>query len=104
MGVDYDANYGIGYKVTEGDGIDEDELEDGLIEYISENLGDDFEYFEVGSGSYSGETDDCYIAIKRPFKDGLDLTDKKKDLDDELKRMKLEPIGEFNEVGGLNMW
>jgi len=104
MGVDYDANYGIGYKVTESDDLPEEELEDGLTEYIYGNVDDAFEHFEVGEGNYTGEENDNYIVVKDAFKDGLDLTSKKKALDDELKRLKLEPVGEFADVGGLNVW
>ena len=97
MGVEYYANYGIGYKVVEK----EEELEDGLAGYLYGKVGDAFEHFEVGEGSYTGETNDFYIVIKNAFKDGLDLTEKKAQLDEELKRLKLLPDSEFGDVGGL---
>jgi len=104
MGVDYDGNYGIGYKVTESDDISEAELEDGLAEYLYGKVGDGFEHFEVGEGCYTGDKNDIFIVIKDAFKDGLDLTSKKKALDDELTRLKLTPVGEFGDVGGLYVW
>lgn len=104
MSVNYDANYGIGYKVCESDMISGTaELEDGLHEYLCDKVGDGFEYFKVGD-CYSGEMDGVFITIKEPFKNGLDLTQSKQMLDDEIKRLKLETDGEFNEVGGLYIW
>ncbi|MDH3326894.1 MAG: hypothetical protein OEM38_09285 [Gammaproteobacteria bacterium] len=102
MGVDYDANYGIGYQVVAGD-IPEDDMEDGLDEYLYNRIGDEFQYFHVGAGNYTGETDDAFIVVKDAFKDGLDLTLKKKMLDNELIRLKLESVGDFGSVGGLRV-
>ena len=102
MGVCYEANYGIGYEVEATDEIQEDELEDGLSEYIAVNVGEQFTYFEVGSG-YTDEDDNIYVVIKDAFKDGLDLTAKKKLLDKELARLKLKPISDFGDVGGLQV-
>jgi hypothetical protein len=104
MGVDYNANYGIGYQVKGSDDIPEDQLEYGLAEYLYGKLGDEFEHFEVGEGNYTGEENDIYIVVKSAFKDGLDLTAKKKALDEEIKRLKLEPVGKFGDVGGLYVW
>ncbi len=104
MGVDYSGNYGIGYQVTGSDEIPDAELEEGLSEYLYNKVGDGFQHFDVGSGSYTGEENDYYIVVKDAFKDGLDLTAKKKAIDDELKRLKLEPVGDFGDVGGLSVW
>jgi hypothetical protein len=104
MGVDYTANYGIGYKVIESDEIPEEELEDGLSEYLYKELGEDFECFEVGSECYTGETNDVYIVLTKAFNSGLDLAKNKAKLDEELDRLKLLPDSEFGDVGGLLVW
>lgn len=101
MGIDYDANFGIGYEVEEGEEIkDSSDLEEGLQEYLYSELGDGFSSFEVGS-AYSGRIDGVFIVIKEPFKDGLDLTNAKARLDKEINRLGLKAKGEFREVGGL---
>lgn len=104
MGVDYNGNYGVGYQVVAGDNIAQDEIEDGIVEYLYSKVEGDFDHFQVGAGSYSGEEDECFIVIKDAFSDGLDLTKKKEALDEELKRLKLKPVGEFGDVGGLYVW
>ena len=96
MGVDYQANYGIGYKVTETDSIDEELLECGFDDYLDEEMGDDFDYFQTG---YEG--DDYYLRSRDPFADGLDLTSTKQKMDDEIKRLKLETLSEFGLIGGM---
>ena len=102
MSVDYNAYYGIGYKVGADDELldNEEDLEEGLVEYIDNECGDGFECFATGS-AYSGRVDGVYLVIKDPFKDGLDLTDAKERLDKEVVRLKLDIESEFNEVGGL---
>jgi len=100
MSVDYISSFGIGYQVLETDDADLEELEDGLNEYIENELGDGFEHFETGS-AYTGDSDGCFITIEEPFKNGLDLTKVKQKLDEEIKRLKLETVGDFNAVGGL---
>ena len=102
MGIDYSANYGVGYEVEEGESIaDTEELEDGLIEYLyCEADSERFESFETGN-AYSGEIDGVYLSIKTPFKDGLDLTSAKAELDKEVERLGLDVVGEFGEIGGL---
>jgi len=104
MSVDYRASYGIGYEVSESDEIaDTEELEDGLGEYLYSEAGDEFESFETGS-AYSGEIDGVYLAIKNPFKEGLDLSAAKERLDKEVKRLKLDICGNFGEIGGLYVY
>ena len=101
MGVDYDGMVGVGYQVTESDELTEKDLEEGLAEYLYDKVGDGFEYFEVGEGCYTDDDNEIYIVVKDAFKDGLDLTSKKKALDDELKRLKVKAVGDFGDVGGL---
>lgn len=86
MGTDYQANYGIGYKVTETDDIDEE-------------LADDFDYFQTGY-----ECVDTYLRSRERFADGLDLTSTKQKMDDEIKRLKLETLSEFGLIGGLYVY
>jgi hypothetical protein len=103
MGVDYEANYGIGYKV-EDDGVSDEDMEDGLVEYASWKLSDGFMCFEEGAGGYDGTENGVYVCIKDPFKHGPDLSVPKAVLDDYLKRINLSPLGSFGVVGGLHIY
>lgn len=105
MSVDYKANSGIGYAVCESEELSEDEemqeeLEDGLEEYIICACGEEFDCFKTGN-AYSGEIDGIFLVIRDPFKDGLDLTAAKERLDKEIKRLRLDTESEFGVVGGL---
>lgn len=100
MSVDYRANYGVGYKVTEGDDLTEEDLEDGFNEYLECEIGEGFNNFEVGSG-YSGNITGRFIVIREPLADGLDLTGAKERLDKEIERLKLDVEGGFGIVGGM---
>ena len=101
MSIDYRANFGIGYKVSESEEIfDTEELEDGLLDYLWNEAGDNFDSFETGNG-FSGDSDGVYLVIKNPFENGLDLVKAKEKLDAEAKRLKLEINSEFDVVGGL---
>lgn len=100
MGIDYKGNYGIGFEVDATDDIDEFYLEDGLVDYIYENISDEYDVFEIGS-LYSGEIDGTYVVIREPFKNGLDLTSEKEKLITEIKRMNLDIIGDFGTHGGV---
>lgn len=102
MGIDYSGNYGIGYKVIESDKIPEHDIENGLSEYIFDNLGQEYEYFEVGYETYNDKPNDIYIVLKNPFENGLDLASKKAKLDKEIKRLKLLPDSKFGSFGGLH--
>ena len=101
MSVDYNSNYGIGYKVSESEEIAETgELEDGLSDYLYNEAGDNFDSFETGS-AWSGDIDGTYLIIKDPMKNGLDLTEVKAEIEAEVKRLKLDVESEFGVVGGL---
>jgi len=101
MGIDYHAEYGIGYEVEASYEIsDTEDIEDGLDEYLWSKLGEGFKTFRIGCG-ISGEFEGTYVTVDNPFKDGLDLTEAKARLDYELSRIKVEAVSEFNEVGGL---
>ena len=100
MSIDYRSSFGIGYQVVETSEVDESELEDGLNEYIANNLGLEFEHFECGS-AYTGRSDGCFIVIINPFKSGMDLSAGKQKINEEIKRLRLETRGDFDAVGGL---
>lgn len=104
MGIDYNAYHGIGYEVEPSDELDEsDLLDDGFAEYLECEISEGFDAFETGN-CFSGQMTGCYVTINNPFKNGLDLTGAKKDLDNELARLKIEAVSEFSSVGGLIIW
>ena len=103
MSTDYISSFGIGYQVIETEEIEEIELEDGLNEYIANNLGIEFEHFECGN-AYTGDSDGCFITIINPFKNGMDLSEGKQKINEEIKRLKLETLGDFDAVGGLYIY
>lgn len=106
MGVDYSGNYGIGIQVYLSDFEEEDDYyEDdlGYIESCLENT--NYSYFEVGSGNYSGETDDIYIIIDNPFEDGYCTLGEKADkLIQFLQENNISFEGKVDVVGGLRIW
>lgn len=105
MGVDYSGNYGIGVKVLVPELEEEHDYFDDELGYVDNLLKDtEYEYFEVGDGSYSGKKDDLYICFKNPFKDGYNIEDKVIELYLFLSNTDLEVIGKVNEVGGLRVW
>lgn len=104
MSVDYDAKKGIGYQVCEGEEIaDTEELEDGLFEYLYNEVGDEFDCLDIGD-SYTGCGHAVFLVLKEPFKNGLNLEGEKLKLDKEVKRLKVKSEGEFGLVGGLRVW
>ena len=105
MSVDYTGHFGIGYEIIESDKISDEDIEEGLSEYLHEiDIDKRFSFFQVGSGSYTGEENKHYLIVKNPFSCGLDLSRMKIILDNEIGRLRLESIGEFKVVGGLEMW
>lgn len=106
MGVDYSANYGIGFKVEATARLYDREDDDFILqEYLEETLSDDYRYFEVGDGSYTGEENDVYVIFRdkvglaplENYKDRLDVL--RKHLEDLLLEVSEEGL-----VGGLNVW
>lgn len=106
MGVDYSANYGIGFSVkVSAQLLDREDGELYLQEYLEENLSNDYRYFEVGSGNYTGEDNDVYVIFKdmaglaplENYKERLDVL--RKHLEDLLLEVSEEGL-----VGGLNVW
>ena len=100
MGIDYTANYGIGYEVEASEEIPAGDFDDGLGEYLYKETGEGFESFE--NGSYmTGDMDGVFLIICDPLSKGLDLSDAKAAIDAEMARLKLKPVGEFGLVGGI---
>ena len=116
MGVDYYANYGIGQQVKFIDdfnkeninieGLDNNDFEgfrDFCYELFYLDITDDFRFFEVGEGAYSGENNEIYIVLKEPFKNGFDLAEVKESFEKFIKSYGFETIGDFGLVGGLEV-
>ena len=109
MGVDYTANYGIGVKLQEVDfeelNLEDVECMDDYLEELPEPEGIQTEYFEVGSGSYTGEDNTYYLCIKHPMKEGVKALKTKVDLfKNYLRRNDIRYFGDVDCVGGLNIW
>lgn len=104
MGVDYTPNHGIGYKIV---GVECEVDEDSSVnEYLYELISNtkNIRYFETGEGNYTGEDNEMFIVIKKPLEYGLDLTQKKKELDLFISENKIIVEGEFDICGGLLVW
>lgn len=108
MGVDFEANFGLGYKIERP--IDEEDANtyrqtlDGIIEDMydfSEYVKKSSKYVicEVGD-TYDNESE-WYIFIKYPFEHGFDLTTDVKKLDEYCESMDIKTIGHFGCLGGL---
>ena len=101
MSIDYNASFGIGYKVSvSGDIADSKELEDGLSEYLDGECGEEFDSFEVGS-AYTGDIDFTCLTIKISDLEGIDLSKAKSKLDEEVERLHLDVESEFGLFGGV---
>lgn len=112
MGVDYTASYGIGYKVnvTITEKVKESEFwckdyEEldvwSFLDNILENT--EYSYFQTGSECYSGDPNEHFICIDNPFNNGLDLTNKAKELTGFLKKHEIETLTPFDIIGGLEI-
>ena len=90
MSIEYDANFGIGYKIVGDDTIFAvlDKLSTKFVYYC---IGDSFDSFQL----------EFIVIIKDPFKNGYNLLLKKQELDDELLRLGIKPSGKFDVVGDL---
>lgn len=107
MGVDYSAEFGIGYKIKVATEVIQEEYDgdtSGYLQDIIENFVDGVTYFETGSEVYGGDENEWYLVIEEPFADGLDLTHIKECLDDIIDSSDLERDSEFGVVGGLLVW
>jgi len=110
MGVDYTSHYGIGFQIKYIDFESENKSSintehECLEEYLDEELDSElFSWFKVGEGSYTGEQDEYYVTINSPFESGINgLEYKETILRLGLKGLKLEPIGSFGSIGGLEV-
>jgi len=98
MSTEHTAYYGVGYKVEPKERFGNDELLE--VEYLYENLSDLYSSFRIGS-DWSGDYSGTFVIVKEPFKDGLDLSDIKTGLDNELLRLSIQPCSDFGVVGGI---
>lgn len=104
MGVDYTANYGIGFKIKMPSYEELEEMDLDTDSYLSEVLPPNCSYFEVGSGNYSGKMNDYYVILDD---DNLDegLLERCEKLRNGLITEELiEADGQASVVGGLNVW
>lgn len=109
MGVDYDAKYGIGYEICPNhdnecdyEYFDIESYLDDIVNKYSDIL--KLTYFQTGEGDYTGDTNEYYLCVKNPFKDGYDLTKIKNKLDKIIRDEGLETVGKFGLVGGLHVY
>ena len=100
MGVDYSSCFGIGYKVAEK--VFENDTY--MDEFLDDLCKDKFAYFETGEGSYTGESNEWYVVLKKPFEKTLDLTEQKDELYNFLTDNDIEIIEDFGLQGGLRVW
>ena len=105
MGVDYRAEFGIGYQVEATDDLRDLDVFDieGLYEYLDNECGSGFKAL-ISGNYYSGKFNGAFMVLASPFKSGIDLTSSKWILDEELIRLKVRPVGDFGVVGGLLVW
>jgi len=101
MGVDYTGNYGIGLRIQLPIFEEEHQYYEDEESWLDQILGEEYYYFDVGEGSYTGEDNDYYVCLKKPFKDGYDILDKVVELKKFLSDNGIEFFGEVDEVGGL---
>ncbi len=100
MGVDYSANFGIGYKVNVTTNNDETPL--GYLECL---IMPGLKFFETGQERYGGKAGQFYIVLAEPFKNGLDLSEPKKLIDKFIEDdPNLEKASTFGMVGGILVW
>lgn len=108
MGVDYEANFGIGFEVDvdENNPPDLEEYDDSLYEFMIGGLSGDFEdvFITYYGDTYSGERYYC-ITINKPLKE---IAEKYDYYESELRKFvqqnHLKTTSEFGLVGGLLIW
>ncbi|OBS12813.1 hypothetical protein ATE49_15365 [Elizabethkingia miricola] len=103
MGVDYSANKGIGFMVNHNEFEDNEDFD--IREYLEEVLrGTGYQYFEVGEGAYTGETNEVYVVLS-DFKPIQDLEERAQKLKDFLLQLHLvSEDSEYDLVGGLEVY
>lgn len=101
MGVDYTGNYGVGIKIQLPIFDEEHEYYEDEESWLDQILGEEYSYFDIGAGSYTGEENEFYVCLKNPFKDGYNITEKVERLKTFLSENGIKSFGEVDEVGGL---
>jgi hypothetical protein len=72
MSVDYSANFGIGFKVRHPQSNEklDNEYDGDFVDFFYQEIApliekkEEFQYFEVGEGSYDGTENEIYVTIK----------------------------------------
>ncbi len=101
MGVDYDAEFGLGYEIKEPKW---ENKYDAIDEYFDTVLKDsNFQYFHTGC-DLTDEDPTYYIVSSETLSENTDLKAIKMDLDNLLKANKIKSVGKFGLVGGLHVW
>ncbi len=80
---------------------------DYVYDYLDDTLTDDdpYNYFEVGSGDYTGEENDWYLCINEPFENGIEgFVKKVDDFKNFLSKNNISYEGDVDCVGGLNIY
>lgn len=98
MGVDYSAEFGIGYEV----GVDNIE-EECPSDFLDENLPENVYWFRTGN-DWTGNNIKYFIVLSNPFELGLDLSTVKLELDAVLCKLNIQPESKFGVVGGLSIY
>lgn len=101
MGVDYTSHYGVGIKIQLPTFEEEHEYYQDEESWLDQTLGEEYDYFDIGEGSYTGEENEFYVCLKNPFKDGYDITERVREMKTFLFDNNIEFFGEVDEVGGL---
>tara|TARA_R110002110_G_scaffold415850_1_gene658010 strand:+ start:29267 stop:29572 length:306 start_codon:yes stop_codon:yes gene_type:complete len=92
MSIDYNAIGGVGYKVLDSGQAEEDY--DNDFHWMVESLiGAGFSVEATGSLLHGAL--EYYVFIDEPFSEGLNLSNKKISLDNELERIGIRSTGEF---------
>ena len=108
MGVGYNANFGLGYKISCPIDENDENTYWHTIDGIISDMFDACEFVKKSSkyrickiGDTYEEKPDYYIFIKYPFEHGFDVTNDVKKLDEYCKSMGIKTIGRFGCYGGL---
>ena len=98
MGVDYDANYGIGFKIKLLNSVEHNEDKNYTIEHLESELdGERFEYFQVGEDCYGGDTNELFVCAVNPFEHGIpDLEHIKSEIKTHLDFIGIETDGDLD--------
>lgn len=103
MGVDYRANYGIGFMVNYNEFEDDEDFD--FRDYLDEILeGTGYRYFAVGDEGYSGDPDEFYVVLEF-FKPIQNLEKRVEKLRYFLRKLHLvSEDAEYDLVGGLEVY